>query len=428
MVGEPPIANTPIMLDGLPLKIRLERAERMRKVRAIALILPLLVFLLVTFAIPIAAVLLRSFENPELGKVLPQTSARMLAWDGESFPPNETLQTFVREVVSAKQDKTVGKAAKRLNYQIAGFRSLMFKTATRLERAVENEGADAVFADPRMLERLKGLDPRWGERHYWKVLRQAAPPHTAWFLLQAVDRDYDVNDEIVREPDDEAIHVTVLGRTLWISVMVTLLCLVFGYPVAYLLATVPTRQSNVLILLLLLPFWTSLLVRTTAWLVLLQDQGLVNDLGIWLGAWDEPLELIRNRMGVYIAMVHILLPFMVLPMFSVMKGIDASHMKAAASLGARPIPAFVKVYLPQTLPGVGAGVLLVFILTLGFYITPVLVGGPKEQMLSSFIVYHMNRTVNWGLAASLSVVLMVCVAIFFAIYQRLIGVDQIRTS
>ena len=429
MAGVAPNASSPIMLDGVPLKIRLERAERMRKVRAIALILPLFAFLLITFAIPIAARLLRSFQNPELGAVLPQTSARMLAWDGEGFPPNEALQTFVREVVRAKQDKTLGKAAKRLNYQISGFRSLMFKTGTKLERAVEKEGEDALLADPSLLERLKGLDKRWGERHYWKVVRQAAPPHTAWFLLQAVDRDYDINDEIVPVVDDQAIHLKVLGRTLWISVIVTLLCLIFGYPVAYLLDTLPTRQSNVLILLLLLlPFWTSLLVRTTAWLVLLQNQGLVNDLGIWLGARDEPLELVRNRMGVYIAMVHILLPFMVLPMFSVMKGIDSSHMKAAASLGARPIPAFVKVYLPQTLPGVGAGVLLVFILTLGFYITPALVGGPKEQMLSSFIVYHINRTLNWGLAASLSAVFMVCVAIFFAIYQRLIGIDQIRTS
>ena len=322
----------------------------------------------------------------------------------------------------------MGKAATRLNYQISGFRSLMFKTGTQLERAVKKEGEETVFADPSMLERLKGIDTRWGERHYWKVLRQAAPPHTLWFLLQAVDRDYDIDDEIVPVADDQAIHLTVLGRTLWISVMVTLLCLVFGFPVAYLLGTLPTRQSNVLILLLLLPFWTSLLVRTTAWLVLLQNQGLVNDLGIWLGAWEEPLQLVRNRTGVYIAMVHILLPFMVLPMFSVMKRIDAYHMKAAASLGARPIRAFVKVYLPQTLPGVGAGVLLVFILTLGFYITPALVGGPKEQMLSSFIVYHINRTVNWGLAAALSVVLMVCVAIFFAMYQRLVGVGQVRSA
>ena len=188
----------------------------------------------------------------------------------------------------------------------------------------------------------------------------------------------------------------------------------------------PTRQSNLLILLLLLPFWTSLLVRTTAWLVLLQNEGLVNDLAITLGAWEDPVQLVRNRLGVYIAMVHILLPFMVLPMFSVMKGIDPYHMRAAASLGANPLRSFLKVYLPQTIPGVGAGVLLVFILSLGYYITPALVGGPRDQMLSYFIAFHANNTVNWGMAAALSLVLMVCVVVFFAMYQRLVGVGNVK--
>jgi len=138
--------------------------------------------------------------------------------------------------------------------------------------------------------------------------------------------------------------------------------------------------------------------------------------------------LVRNRIGVYIAMVHILLPLMVLPMYSVMKGIDPYHLKAAASLGARPIRSFLKVYLPQTIPGAGAGVLLVFILSLGYYITPALVGGPTDQMLSYFIYFHANNTVNWGLAAALSVVLMVCVLVFFSIYQRLVGVGNMRMN
>ena len=428
MASVAPTADGPIMLDGVPLKIRLERAERVRKIRAICLILPLFLFLLVTFAIPIFAMLWRSIENPEIGEALPHFSAQMIAWDGEEFPSNNALRIFIREVTSAKIDKSLGKAAKRLNYHVSGYRSLMFKTGTKLERAIEQEGEAAVFEDPDPLARLKKIDKRWGERKYWVILRQASPPHTAWFLLQSVDRDYDIDDEIVRVAENQAIHVDVLGRTVWISAMVTVLCLLFGFPIAYLLGTLPTRQSNVLILLLLLPFWTSLLVRTTAWLVLLQNQGLVNDLGIWLGAWDEPLQLVRNRLGVYIAMVHILLPFMVLPMFSVMKGINPYHMKAAASLGAKPIAAFIKVYLPQTLPGIGAGVLLVFILSLGYYITPALVGGPADQMLSYFIAFHTNTTVNWGLSAALSVVLMACVAIFFAMYQRLVGIDRMRMN
>ena len=428
MASVAPTASGLIMLDGVPLKIRLERAERMRKIRAIGLILPLFIFLLVTFAVPIIAMLVLSIKNPEIALVLPQTAARMQTWNGEGFPPNETLQTFAREVAAAKSNKTLGKAAKRLNYHITGFRTVMLKTGTKLERAINKDGEDVVLGDPDMLERLTKINKRWGERRYWAILRQASPPYTYWYLLQSVDRDYHEDGRVVRVAENQAIYLAVLWRTVEISAMVTLLCLICGFPIAYLLGTLPTRQCNILILLLLLPFWTSLLVRTTAWVVLLQNQGLVNDLAIWLGVWDEPLQLVRNRLGVYIAMVHILLPFMVLPMFSVMKGIDPYHMKAAASLGAKPIPAFLKVYLPQTLPGVGAGVLLVFILSLGYYITPALVGGPADQMLSYFIAFHINETVNWGLAAALSVVLMVFVAAFFAMYQRLVGVGNVRMN
>ena len=418
----------PILLDGVPLRIRLVRAERMRKIRAILLILPLFLFLMITFAAPIVAMLLRSVQNPEIGQVLPRTSARMQRWDGNAFPPGDAIRTLAEEMVGAKEAKTLGKAAKRLNYHISGYRSLMFKTATRLERAIGKEGEEAVFGDASLLDRFIGIDRRWGERRYWSVIRHAAPPHTAWYLLRSVDRDYDADARIVPVREEEAIHVMVLWRTIVISAVVTLLCLGLGFPIAYLIGTLPTRQSNLLILLLLLPFWTSLLVRTTAWLVLLQNEGVVNDLAIYFGVWEEPIQLVRNRVGTYIAMVHILLPFMVLPMFSVMKGIDPYHLKAAASLGANPPSAFVKVYLPQTLPGVGAGVLLVFILSLGYYITPALVGGPADQMLSYFIAFHVNSTVNWGLAAALSVLLMLCVMIFFAMYQRLVGVGNIRMN
>ena len=421
-------ASGPIMLDGVPLRVRLERAERMRKIKAIGLILPLFAFLVITFVLPIAAMLFRSVENPEIAQVLPRTAAEMQIWDGSAFPPEDAMQTFAAEIVHAKTAKTLGKAAKRLNYHISGYRSLMFKTATQLERAIGKEGEEAVLADPDMLGRLTGIDRRWGERDYWAVIRQAAPPHTVWYLLRSVDRDYDADTRIVPIVEDQALHIMVLWRTIIISAVVTILCLVLGFPIAYLLGTLPTRQSNLLILLLLLPFWTSLLVRTTAWLVLLQNEGIVNDIALYFGLWDEPVQLVRNRLGTYIAMVHILLPFMVLPMFSVMKGIDPYHMKAAASLGANPVSSFIKVYLPQTLPGIGAGVLLVFILSLGYYITPALVGGPTDQMLSYFIAFHVNSTVNWGLAAALSVVLMVCVMIFFAIYQRLVGVGNIRMN
>ena len=418
--------NGVFTVDGVPLKVKLKRAERWARIRAIGLIAPLFLFLMVSFVLPIFSMLWRSVENPEIGLVLPRTAAAMQTWDGQGFPPNETLAVLVEELVEAAEAKTIGKAAKRLNYHVAGFRSLTMKTGNRLRRAAGKDGLDALLADPDLIERFKAIDARWGKREFWAILRQASPPHTAFYLLQSIDRDFDADDNIVDVDEHRAIHVDILWRTVFISVNVTILCLLLGYPIAYLLAVLPTRQSNLLILLLLLPFWTSLLVRTTAWLVLLQNEGLVNDLAIVLGVWDEPVQLVRNRLGVYIAMVHILLPFMVLPMFSVMKGIDPYHMRAAASLGANPLRAFLRVYLPQTVPGVGAGVLLVFILSLGYYITPALVGGPKDQMLSYFIAFHANNTVNWGLAAALSLVLMCCVVVFFAMYQRLVGVGNVK--
>lgn len=399
-----------------PLRVQLRRAERARKRNAILLIAPLLLFLLITFLIPIAQVLFRSIENPEIVETMPNLAAAMETWDGRGLPPPAVVKIFAADLAAARENKTVTRAAKRLNYSIPGYRSLLIKTARRLPPA------DA----PDLLAALASIDKRWADRAYWTALKRASTAHTLDYLLAAVDLAYDADSAVVEKPDHSAIYMTVLARTLWIAVAVTVLCLLLGYPIAYLLATLPTKHSNLLLLLLLLPFWTSLLVRTTAWVVLLQNQGVVNDLGIWLGLWDEPLQLVRNRTGVYIAMVHIMLPFMVLPLFSVMKGISPYHLKAAASLGTRPLRAFLKVYAPQTLPGIGAGTLLVFIMTLGFYITPALVGGPKDQMLSYFIAFNAGTTVNWGMAAALSLMLMVCVGIFFAIYSRLIGVNNLR--
>ena len=422
-----PTAESIFMVDGVPLKVKLVQAERMRKVKSFGMVLPLLMFLLITFVWPILSMLARSIDNPELGLVLPETSVQLVAWDAKELPPpKELVRTLVAEVITANQDRTIGKAAKRLNYHQSGFRSLMKKTANKLAKAAETEGLATMLDDPNLYERMTKLDKRWKDREYWAIMKHAAPPKTAWYLLQSVDRDYDSDKNIVPVNEEVAIHVIILWRTVKISAVVTLLCLMLGFPIAYLLASVPTRQGNILILLLLLPFWTSLLVRTTAWLVLLQGEGVVNDLAITIGLWDEPLQLIRNRLGTYIAMVHILLPFMTLPLFAVAKGIDPYHMKAALSLGANPVRAFVRVYLPQCIPGIGAGVLLVFILSLGFYITPALVGGPADQMLSYFIQFHANSTVNWGLASALSVLLMSVVIVFIILYQRTIGMGSVR--
>ena len=229
-------------------------------------------------------------------------------------------------------------------------------------------------------------------------------------------------------PPEQAIYVNILLRTFWIGFVVTAFCLLLGYPLAYKLASLPTGIGNLLMILVLLPFWTSLLVRTGAWVVLLQREGPVNGLLQALRLTDQPLQLVYNRFGVYVAMTHILLPFMVLPLYSVMRGIPREYMRAAASLGARPLRAFVRVYLPQTMPGIGAGCLLVFILAIGYYITPTLVGGANDQMVSYFVAFFTNQTINWGMAAALGAVLLIATLALFALYARLVGLDRLKLS
>ncbi len=227
-------------------------------------------------------------------------------------------------------------------------------------------------------------------------------------------------------PAQQAIYLDIFARTFTIGAGVTLLCLLLGYPLAYKLATLPTRISNLLMILVLLPFWTSLLVRTAAWVVLLQREGPINGVLQALGLTDHPLQLVYNRFGLYVAMTHVLLPFMVLPLYSVMRGIPPQYMRAAASLGAEPLRAFLKVYLPQTVPGIGAGCLLVFILAIGYYITPALVGGTNDQMVSYFVAFFTNQTINWGMAAALGAVLLAATLVLFALYARLVGLDRLK--
>ena len=255
----------------------------------------------------------------------------------------------------------------------------------------------------------------------WQYLGRNASPYTARYLLASVDRKYDDAGNIVHADEDEAIYVNVLKRTFGMSAIVTAFCLLLGFPLAYLMATQPPRIANVLMIFVVLPFWTSILVRVAAWLVLLQSEGLVNKALMAMGITDHPLQLVFNSTGVYIAMVHILLPFMILPLYSVMKGISPTYVRAALSLGCPPWRSFWKVYFPLALPGVGAGCLLVFILCMGYYITPALLGSPKEQMASYFVAFYTNQTINWGMAAALSAILFGATLVLYMIYTRLVG-------
>ena len=213
-------------------------------------------------------------------------------------------------------------------------------------------------------------------------------------------------------------------RTVWIAAVVLFFCVLLGYPTAYWMAHQSEGMQRFLFYCVILPFWTSLLVRTGAWLVLLERDGIVNALLVWLGIIAAPVQLAFNRMSVYIVMTHLLLPFMILPLYSSMKRIPADLVRAASSLGARPLVAFATVYFPQSVPGLGAGALLVFILALGFYITPQLIGGSSDQMISNMIAYYATGSANWGMAGALAFILVLIIGLLFPLYRRYIGFDQ----
>jgi putative spermidine/putrescine transport system permease protein len=397
--------------EPLDLKRALGRVETRRNLWALALIGPLLLFLLVNFLGPISLMLAKSVQDRELPSTWPQTTEALRQWDGKGLPSEQMLRTFAVELRASKDDGSLSVPANRLNYDAAGFRSLLFKTARQTPLAVDRPA----------IESLVKIDPRWGKPETWASMRHAAGPLTSFYLLASLDRRLDADSRVVKVPAERQVFVQVFARTFWISAVTALLCVLLGYPLAYLLANAPERLANLLMILVLLPFWTSVLVRSTAWVVLLQTHGLINDALMGLGLISHPLQLVYNRVGVYIAMTHVLLPFFVLPLYGVMKGVQPHAQRAALSLGAHPAVAFARVYLPQTLPGVLAGSLIVFILALGYYVTPALVGGASDQLISGFIAFYTNQSLNWGMAAALSLVLLTVTVVLVAVYGRLLG-------
>jgi putative spermidine/putrescine transport system permease protein len=221
------------------------------------------------------------------------------------------------------------------------------------------------------------------------------------------------------------VYLTVIWRTFETSALVTLLCLALGYPLAYLLATLRPRVAQLLIIVVILPFFTSIIVRTYAWMVLLGRHGIVNEYLAWLGLTDAPLPLLYNKGGVLIGMTYVLLPYMVLTVYSVMRGIEPAFIRAAHSLGASRWQAFRKVFLPLSLPGIAGGTLLVFILSLGFFITPALMGGPSDVMIAMLIEREVEFTLNWSFASALAVILLVLTLIGFIGYNRIVRLERI---
>ncbi len=512
--------------DGIPLKERLRQVELSRKIRAFGLVLPLFLFIFVSFGFPIVVMLSNAVDDPEyIGDPLMHTMEALRGWDGEGVPDESAFAALAADLKEAQKTKTTALIGKRLNYVLSGIRSKIITTGRKVEKLEAGPFKDALI----------GIDPVWGERATWQAIQQADYRFTSLYLMTVLDRTWPfasnatrVEDDsvkvnswllailallaaaliasrasrdwspagpylfagalsafflmVIQQPDaiarygvagtgivaalasvivrlhpvwrrtslyllcsavlclawfvvlsttvsvdpDQAVYVAIIVRTFWISVLVTLVTLVLGFPVAYLLASLPIRTSNLLMILVLLPFWTSLLVRTTAWFVLLQDNGVINDTLQFLQLADHPLKLIFSRFGTIVAMTHIQLPFTLLPIYSVMKTIPPSHVRAARSLGAGPFYAFWRVYFPQTMPGLAAGCLLTFILSLGYYITPALVGGPTDQMVSGFIALAINQENNWGKASALGTILLVATMILYFVYNRLIGIDKMK--
>lgn len=529
--------------DGTTLKSSLNRALRRQKLRALMLIAPLLLFVLLTFIAPIADMLFRSVENQIVAETLPRTTDAIKDWDGETgdIPPATTFEALYKDIFIAKERKLHTRLGSRLNYELTGVSSLFRKSGRKVEDMgevyqdqfedldafwkdsenwnalmgsedwykeqtawdpksgaaqpafeirpeikallpetatffeafadfVQNEdeknlakqdpwalvysglyfdletkpdlssisgpgsaelleamGAIGAFETVDFTAAFEDVDKDWHDIAVWQIIQTYSPAFTSGYFLNAIDMKKSPEGAVMR-PENEQLYIKLFVRTLFMSLVITGSCILLGYPVGWILANLPARTANLLMILVLLPFWTSLLVRTSAWKVMLQQQGVINDTLVWLGvvADDSRLALINNQTGTIIAMTHILLPFMILPLYSVMKTIPPSYLRAAKSLGATNWTAFWRVYFPQSVPGIGAGSILVFILSIGYYITPELVGGTTGTFISNRIAYHISSSLNWGLAAALGAILLAVVLGLYWAYDRIVGIDNVK--
>jgi putative spermidine/putrescine transport system permease protein len=404
--------------DGIPLEISLKKAERRNKIRAVLLVAPLFLFILIIYVFPIGEMLFRSIDDRMITEKLPNTFKAIEKWDGKNLPEEPVYAALYEDLSYLKKTKTYGKIIARLNYEKGGFSSLIKKTVRKINK----------FEEGNYKEQFIAVHKKWGQIEYMGALKSASPNWTYAKYLKGVDLKFDQKGNIIQQPEDRRIHKILWMRTINVAFWVTLFCFVLAYPIAHLLATLPMKYSNLLMICVLLPFWTSLLVRTSSWMVLLQQQGPINDLIVLLGIAenDNRPELMYNVIGTFVAMTQILLPFMVLPLYSVMKTISPSLMRAGKSLGGTPLISFYKIYFPLTVPGIGAGSLLVFILSIGYYITPALVGGASGSLISNTIAYHMKSSLDWAFASALGAMLLIGVLTIYWIYNKLVGIDNIK--
>jgi putative spermidine/putrescine transport system permease protein len=403
--------------DGIPLKVSLRKVERKNKIRALLLVAPLLIFILFTFLVPIGDMLTRSVDDRYINTVFPNTFEEYKKWDKQDLPPEEVYKVMFFEIMDGK-GYSIGKASTRMNYSKSGWKSLLKQSKRKFKKIKEGPYKEKMIA----------TNKKWADPNYWKALGEMVDPVTMGYYLNAVDLRYDFNKEIIQQPEYRRIYNHIWYKTFKVSFLVTIFCLMLGYPISYLLATLPLKYSNLLMICVLLPFWTSLLVRTVSWMIILQQKGVFNNLMVMahLIADESRWQLMYNQTGTIIVMTQILLPFMVLPLYSVMKTISPNYMRAALNLGASPLHAFYKVYMPNSLPGISAGGLLVFVIAIGYFITPELVGGKDGQMIGNWIGYHLKTTLNWGLCAALGAILLAVMTVLYWVYNKIIGIENIK--
>ena len=460
-------SETLLAADGTPLRKKLAQALFQSKLRAFGLAVPLLAFVIVSFIVPILILLWQGIYDDDYATDMPNISQVLEEWDGYEAVSEKMYEALVRDfIVAMSIDRALTtRAGVRVNREISGAISLHKKLmrsvgklklsydgkeqkAKSIFRALAKEdknrnyilspaerseigkelATDAVKKYAPFEQLVLKSSKKWSNIEIWRAMKVASRTYSPAYLAASLDYNYTFDGKFEKRDEDRQIHILLFFRTLEISLVVTIACLLLGYPVAYLLAGLPVRSANLLLILVLLPFWTSLLVRTTAWIAMLQGQGVLNDLFVVFGfaTDDDRFSLIYNKTGTLIAMTHILLPFMILPLYSVMKTIPPSYVRAARSMGATNWTSFWRIYFPQSVPGIGAGALLVFILAIGYFITPALVGGQDGIMISNMIDFHMRKSLNWNLAAALGLVLLVFVLFLYWLYDRIVGIDNMK--
>ena len=397
-----------------------KKKDRREKIKAFALVSPLLLFVLVFFITPICIILIKGIYNPKIKTLLPNTVVSMQTYNyKEGLPKEESLKILLSELKVLAAERNSGVLSEELNRMVPGFGSVIKKTS----RKIKNQDIESIES---YKDYLVKISKRWENPKYWMTIKRANDGFTLSYVLSALDLEFNIEGKIVQKDESLRIYLPVLLKTLYMAFLITLITMVLAYPTSYYLASLPKSKANLLMIFVLLPFWTSILVRIVSWITLLQQKGVANDLMMYFSIIDQPLDMMFNQFATVVTMTHILLPFMILPLYGSMRSVDQTYIKASSSLGANPFITFFKIYFPLTVPGLSAGAILVFIISVGYYITPALVGGIDGQMISNLIEFHMRSSNNWELASAMGGILLFITITLYWVYDKLVGVNSLK--